>query len=450
MGTVNQTDQTSIKDIQKDVGWPFLCFGSKANPLEDRKTYGVPFLPSYYSYLIKISSSVGVVEIYPWLAELMFHSAAVDYDDLVALMKPANASGSTVAGDGKTNIIRHPLNVVSLTIDESMDTIADVAVPRDTVYEYERGNTKRSDQTANYLKHTITTDLYDNILNPKPLPSNKKRGSSKHLLRLSSPMPRLFQIDTMGVFGDILQERPSWMVDSEFKTPLYCRSSVVGSGNPMRLLQRFVATGAITNDRENRLSLDNGQPMGPPGRDEGAPEDTLGLLNCFIINSIGNLSRRMGFRDTMHLIRAMMERGVWQLGEAGSGSDNENTGRSASSLFDRPGMMFALVTEDVFTKEELRYAETFFDGVIRFYVPDKEKDIPGDSRRRGRPVCYRFERFPLLESELRLSRGKPDSGKYRTEDLVSAFAPDYANQYHYLPVAGTRLDPSNEDIGSGS
>ncbi|MBF0401723.1 MAG: hypothetical protein HQL90_13270 [Magnetococcales bacterium] len=283
----------------------------------------IPLFPSYYSYLLKLAPGVGLVDIYPWLAELMFFSVAVDVD--VDAKSDSEAQSKHLA----------PLNVVSIFVDDNSDNVA-----------FSRLNVDRR-KTADPIKELLT--LQD----------------SDHGLRETSHAPKLFMVDTFGQFKDTKAD--SSEMSQEDDAP-YVASSLVGAGNPMQMMRRFTIIGELPLKREN-------------GTRQVFLGTDLGDLNCFVINSISNLYRSMGVRDAMLLVRAIMEKGVWKAAK----ERQEQPDSDKITLIDNKGMLFAILHDEVFPKEDTMYIETFFDGVIRF-----EKHLISQSRK----VCFRFERFP--------------------------------------------------------
>jgi len=301
---------------------------------------GVPLLPPYYAYLLKISQSVGLVDIYPFLAELMFHARAVP-------------SGPSLTAPEAA------VNIVSIFIDDQRDNIANSMLPEGSVNEDDA---------------FLARCLHDES-DPKIRPRN-------------------FIIDTFGEFGagDLNERLETSIGEAGNQSPVYLRTSLVGAGNPMRMMQRFTA---INNLKEMPKTPKGDHPL------------NLGQINCLLLSSISYLYRTMGFRDAMLLVRQMLERGVWK-----PGMTRKNDGR----MLEQDGLLFAILHEGVFRDDEIRYAETFFDAVIRF-----------DSLycSRWRFVTYGFEMFPLVGGH---GYRKPDE-----------YLPRFDQKYAYLPTAGQRL-----------
>ncbi len=335
----------------------YLRFGGT-----DSEESGMPLLPPFYAYLLKLSPRVGLVDIYPWLAEVIFYSDAVSLEEV--------RKGKQEAPVGK------PVNVITFFIDDHKDNIANAMVP-----DGEDGNEEYKDDFARYCH------------------SAWKKGDSLN----DKKRPRVFVVDTYGEFHrpDELNERVKHGVGGEGKkddTALYVRSALAGAGNPARMLQKFSAIGRLDEVPAPKSEGNHGKPMG------------LGSLNVFVFNSITYLTRTIGFREAMQLIRAILERGVWKPNPPGQ----DGTER----LRDKDGLLFAILHEGVHSSDEIRYAETFFDGIIRFdacYAPDS----PGQRR-----IAYAFEQFPLLRKQL---------------DATESLEPDYEHACCYLPRGGGRL-----------
>ena len=162
----------------------FLKFGNR----KPDKT-GVPLLAPYYSYLLKLSPSVGLVEIYPWLAELIFCSVAVNTEN--------NANEEI-----------HPVNVISFFIDDQRKNIA-LSMGWNNVG-------KVDDPFLGCLIDYCESSKIDNN------------------------WPRNFVVDTFGRFG--VSGHFELTPESEGKYT-YMWSSLVGAGNPMRMKERFTHIG---------------------------------------------------------------------------------------------------------------------------------------------------------------------------------------------------------------
>lgn len=366
---------------------------------------GIPYLPCYYSYLIKLSSEVGIAEVYPWIAELMFHSTTTTLGDLKKI--------KTNIGGGKIEcgLSLGRINTVYFSIDDAMDNIGDSTIDIESEFFQ-----KTEDALADYMANRISRN------------------------EDTKPFPLVCAVDTFGAFGR--DSEPVWVVTTETKNQkeepkkggaLFNTSNLVGSGNPMRLLQRFSALGSMTEDgKVNRyLAYEKKRGQESALNPEKTTKDltgAFGAANCIVINSISNLARALGFRDAMQVVRTMIERALWELGDFEKGK----------ALMGRPGILFGVLNEGVFREEEIRYAETFFDGIIRFDAEPlkiaKEKEIS--------EIYYEIERFPLVErglSEKRIMYRPWKNGESGGEVRWPGFSPNYGCRYHYVPRAGTRL-----------
>ncbi len=344
-----------------------------------RKASGVPYLSPFFSYLLKLSPNVGLVEIYPWLAELMFKSIAREVD---GTLKKLNSRGS--GGNVWDKKLDKPVNVVSFFVDDHKDNIANIMLKREK-------RLKVADPFAAYCLECRSEDSY---------------------------RPRNIIVDTFGRFSDNQNEymEISKPKNNEDNSPAYVQSSLVGAGNPMRMMQRFTAIGNM-----DRI---------PPTESSGSNRESLelGEMNCFLINSISNLYRTMGFRDAMLLVRAILERGVWKpQGSLGDGT-----------LLDKEGMLLAILNDEVFSKDEIRYAETFFDGVIRFqgWIPEKTEIMSADGKTEFKKyekyIAYWIERFPIVDKSLLDAIG--DNSKQ------NPFCPEYDFAYVYEPRSGSPME----------
>ena len=298
---------------------------------------GIPLLGPFYSYLLVLGKGVGIVDLYPWLAELMFHSVAV----------PSNRPEVRSPQDGA-----RPINLIGFFIDDHQNSLA-ATVSKTFLFD-------KDDPFLEFKKQLVVDSG-----NP-------------------GAIPRHFIVDTFGEFGD---PRNGWdwlskaqegangergnqqAALEELNKHCYRPLRVVGSGNPMQLMRRFTEIGEVEPEFF--------------GDDQ---ERQLGVLNCFLLNSISNLYRTMGFRDAMQFVRVLLKTGVWKPPPDPEGISGKIEKRK---LIDRDGMLFATLHDGVFSDEEIRYAETFFDGVIRFFVDWEEGD---DSA--GRRIGYVIERLP--------------------------------------------------------
>lgn len=336
---------------------------------------GIPLLPPFYAYLLKLSSQVGLVDIYPLLAEIIFHS-------------------DVVTANNGTETVGVP-NILGFFIDDQKDNIAN-AMAR---------NQSPRDKNDNYIwNDDFARYCWDEV---------HKRGKS---------LPRIFMVDTYGRFSrqKELNDRLEHSVSLDSaqtghtggskaaKTHLYTRSPLAGAGNPARMLQKFSALGRL----EKVPAVD--------GEGEGC---SLGELNVYVFNSITYLTRTIGFREAMQLIRTILEQGVWKPNPDSADSEQ---------LKGKDGLLFAILHEGVHTADQIRYAETFFDGIIAFDVYNPRKE----SRRR---ITYAFEQFPLTRV-----RGNGITGRGRSN---FTFEPDYARARHYVPRGGERLF-GGQELGS--
>lgn len=312
-----------------------LSFG---NRLEEAR---IPYFPPFYSYLLLLSENVGLVEIYPWLAELMFYSAAVDKENLED---------------------REVLNVVSFFVDDHRFNIANTMLRNEA-----EGN---EDPFVKYKKEAKSDDK-----------------------KVEDIPPRQFVVDTFAEFGVDLSEKPPTV---EGVTTY----SLVGAGNPMQMMRTFTQIGELTDDKND-----------------------LGKLNCFIINSISNLCRTMGLRDAMLMIRAMLERAVWKPIE----TDESDTSSDGDTLMDKDGMLFAILHKDVFSKEEIQYASTFFDGIVEFEGRFGHDNKDGESKIRKKFIGYRIKSFPGLRDS---KNDKGGSKRWYNFDVP----------VWYEPLAGQRME----------
>lgn len=331
------------------------------------KHSGIPLLPPFYAYLLKLSSQVGLVDIYPLLAEIIFHS-------------------DVVTANNGTETVGVP-NILDFFIDDQKDNIAN-AMAR---------NQSPRDKNGNYMWHDdFARYCWDDV--------HKKGGN----------LPRIFMVDTYGRFSrqkelnDRLEHsvgldsaQPGHTQSSKTaKIPLYTRSPLAGAGNPARMLQKFSALGRL----EKVPAVD--------GEGEGC---SLGELNVYVFNSITYLTRTIGFREAMQLIRTILEQGVWKPNPDSADSEQ---------LKGKDGLLFAILHEGVHTPDQIRYAETFFDGIIAFdvYRPREE------SRRR---ITYAFEQFPLTRAS--------GHGTASQDGRNFTFEPNYACARCYAPRGGCRL-----------
>lgn len=333
---------------------------------------GIPLLPPFYAYLLKLSSRVGLVDIYPLLAEIIFHSDVV-----------------TVTANNKAKTVSGP-NILNFFIDDQKDNIAN-AMAQDQSPRDENGSYMWHDDFARYC--------WDEV---------RKKGEN---------LPRIFMVDTYGRYSEAseLNDRmgrsiglneawPEHGLDIEkTQIPLYTRSPLAGAGNPARMLQKFSALGRLEE---------------VPAVDEKGVGCSLGELNVYVFNSITYLTRTIGFREAMQLIRTILEQGVWK-----PNPNEDDSGR----LKGKDGLLFAILHEGVHTADQIRYAETFFDGIIAFnaYRP------PGN---RLRQIAYAFEQFPLTRANGNGAIGSESAGKYNF-----TVQPDYAHARSYFPRGGARL-----------
>ncbi len=354
---------TGAETHNNDDAYYYMRFGGD----EPRNT-GVPLLSPFYAYLLKLSPRVGLVDVYPWLAEAIFHS------DVVKITKKKKVGAAEA------------LNVIAFFIDDQKDNIANVMAAEPSPKEDD--NYIWRDDFARYCYEL------------------KKNGNSKRI-------PRIFVVDTYGRFGDTaaLNDRLTHSIcladakkngRDDKNTPLYTRSALAGAGNPARMLQKFSALGHLDKVPPSKKS---------PSSAKGCE---LGVLNCFIFNSITYLTRTIGFREAMQLVRAILEQGVWKPNP--DKTDPKDNSGDINLLRDKDGLLFAVLHEEVHSADEIRYAETFFDGIIAF-----------DSyfEKNNRYIAYILQQFPPAHQGLETGSG--------------ANKPDYANARVYIPQSGRRL-----------
>jgi hypothetical protein len=331
---------------------------------------GIPLLPPYYAYLIKISEGVSLVDIYPFLAEIIFHSRAIRSDEIQA------------------NQNKGPANIISIFIDDQRDNIANAMLP---------ATTKR------YTVPPLVNEAPGSTSEPPedPFLTRCLHDQSDPKLR-----PRNFIIDTFGRFGSPdLNEDLKYSILDDTGEPVYLRTSLVGAGNPMRMMQRF-----------SKIMRLKGLPIESNASTEQKYLE-MGKINCFLINSISYLYRTMGFRDAMLLVRQILEKGVWKPSEPED---------SKERIIGKNGLLFSILHDGVFKSDEIRYAETFFDAIINFET---------FFHRGKRLITYQFDRFPLVNMPKNVEKA-----------LVW---PKFGVKYAYLPVGGKRMSairlPSNAE-----
>ncbi|HIJ84328.1 MAG: hypothetical protein HW380_2091 [Magnetococcales bacterium] len=158
-----------------------------ANSGDEKARSRLPLFPSYYSYLLKLAPGVGLVDIYPWLAELMIFSVAVDGD----ADSPSQDKSLT------------PLNMVSIFVDDNSDNVA--------LSRLDSDSRKKGDPIEELLK----------------------------LVKKKECLPKLFMVDTLGQFKDtpLDQSKMQWTGD-------YVTSHLVGGGNPMQMMRLFTSIGS--------------------------------------------------------------------------------------------------------------------------------------------------------------------------------------------------------------
>ena len=120
----------------------------------------------------------------------------------------------------------------------------------------------------------------------------------------------------------------------------------------------------------------------------------------------------------------MIERCIWD-------QSISNVKKEDQSLFERPGLFFAIIGEGAFREEEVTFAETFFDGIIYF---DAEPGTSADPT-----ISYEFSRFPLVDRY-----AIPEKmDEYWTNTPGSQynpfFSPDYTKCYEFRPMAGSKF-----------
>jgi hypothetical protein len=176
MGKNGQTETT---------GSYLLSFGNR--PKDTR----IPYFRPFYSYLLLLSEDAGLVEIYPWLAELMFYSGAVK----------ENAQQE-----------KEIINLISFFVDDHRFNIANTMLPA-TAEEV-----KDQDPFVAYKEFAMKTD----------------NTVAKH-------PPRHFVVDTFGRFGVDSSEQS----ETNNGVTVY---SLVGAGNPMQMMRTFTNIGDRTDD----------------------------------------------------------------------------------------------------------------------------------------------------------------------------------------------------------
>jgi len=335
----------------------------------------VPYLPAYYSYLLRLSKNVSLVDIYPWLAELMFHSVAINGNNL------KKGTPKDVA----------PINVISFFIDDQKDNIAN------SMHGSWSNNFSTSSSMGDPFCDCCRLFGRENAAKKDPLAGNR---------------PRNIIVDTYGDFGDMANNdylENSVLYDG---IPIYMPTSLVGPGNPMRMIQRF----------SDILELPE-----LPGKN--GKNGRLGDLNVFLINSVSTLNRTLGFRDSMLFVRGVLERSVWKpdetkrVWEFPREQSTEHEKATGSLLGDKPGMLFAILEEEVFSKGEISYAETFFDGVFSF------REDKSDT---SRNIHVGIDRLPLVPADM-LENLQKEAGN------VSRLQPDYSMEFKYTPLGNIRV-----------
>ncbi|MBF0347109.1 MAG: hypothetical protein HQL81_05525 [Magnetococcales bacterium] len=164
--------------------------------------FTMPLFPPYYSYLLKLAPGVGLVDLYPWLAELIFFSIAVDGDNA-----------------GNVQESRAPLNMVSIFVDDNSDNVA-----------FSRLNAQRRN----------SEDPIQELIQPE---------DDKNCPPLfPSCSPKLFMVDTFGQFKDTTLDAYELSQGGEN----YTTSRLVGAGNPMQMMRRFSVIGELSLEKKKR------------------------------------------------------------------------------------------------------------------------------------------------------------------------------------------------------
>ncbi|MCI5046984.1 MAG: hypothetical protein MRY59_05745 [Aquisalinus sp.] len=381
-----------LSDLVGKNELPYLCFGG-----QDPAQSGIPFLPGDFSYLIKIGRNVGPVEIYPWLAELMFHSSCIDLPSLLAEEESDNVLSRQK---------HEPINVISLSVDIGMQDVAEFMVPMDRI-DWDQDPGKR-DYVSNYLRSAIRSGAYSRDVKLGDI--QQLSSSDRPQLNDMSLAPRFYALDTMGQFGDRASEK---LAPSPSDQAMYARTQLIGSGNPMRLIQRITEIGYAESihDAASRVGSD-------------WPLLEMGKMNCLVLNSFTNLARSISFREAVEIVQAITERAVLKTGTPPSHTDQ------ADIIFDLPTSFFTVLNEGVLADDQIRFVESLFDAIITF---DAETDDTGQGSV-DPEIFYEIERMPLIEDAL-YARNKSgvDASKY-----LPIFSPVYFRRHWMRPLAGVR------------
>lgn len=160
-------------DNEMDDNFRFVFGG------DNNKDYGIPPLSYGYSYLLLLKEDVGIVDIYNWLAEILFFSFA-----------QVNEKEET------KDSLKRPVNIISFFIDDHSRNLAFSA-------------------------------LGDQYAGGDPMEECLELERSE-----ASPKPHNFVVNTFANFGEAkLDPR---------KTPQNIRSyNLVGAGNPMQMMRAF-------------------------------------------------------------------------------------------------------------------------------------------------------------------------------------------------------------------
>lgn len=292
-----QTDPRPQESAQPEGAMYKLWFGTR--PPDEA---GIPLLPPYYSYLLRLAPGVGVVDIYPWLAELLFYSAATS--------DPKPNPRSAIAA----------LNVVGFFIDEHQFTLA-ATMGGEPYFGTE-------DPTKNPFRE------YKEKL---CIPAFESKGHH-------DKFPRHFLVDTFGSFGDS-------DTDDTHNCLAYHSQRVPGSGNPMLLMRAFRKIATMQSVVDS------------PGKQADLKGLNLFLINSitYLCRTMGFRDAMLFVREILR--NGVWKPPDGAPNETPAENVDK---RPPHRLIDNDGMLFAILHDGVFSPTETKYAETFFDGVLVF------------------------------------------------------------------------------------
>ena len=135
--------------------------------------------------------------------------------------------------------------------------------------------------------------------------------------------------------------------------------------------------------------------------------------NLIFLDSISNISRSIGSKNTALFIRDLFTDTCW----LPDFLRKENEGKLASN----PTILIATVYEESLATDDMNYIKSMFDGVITFGVDTENTQ----------EVYYSFDRFPLMDGE----------AIQKEEELY----PIFGKRYFYKPQTGKTLDITAEE-----